>query len=132
MKKIDKQSRARKSALADSLDEKHHALDDAISLFNAAVREAWQALNPAVESYNEIVREVEEFKTEIAAEIESYVDERSERWQASDAASSYEEWKRLYDEAFDEVSLDEPDDIELPDDIADGDTLREISDEVSL
>lgn len=105
MKKLSKQDAARKQELADELDKAHTALEG------------------ATQTYNSIVADVNAFKSGVASDIQSYIDERSEKWSESSAASSYEEWKSSWEE-----ELDEADSY----DMANGDALRDLEDEVSL
>lgn len=71
------------------------------------------------EKYNEIVSNLNNFIIEQRDEMQMYFDERSEKWQESDAGSSYQDWIDAWDleigevEDFDDVEI--PDESELPD-----------------
>ena len=82
-------------------------LDDALIGVNNAVEKA----NAAIDEYNVIVADVESYRDEIVSEMETYFDERSDKWQEGDAGSAYSEWKGEWENldcsAIDQV--DEPD-----------------------
>jgi uncharacterized coiled-coil DUF342 family protein len=112
MKKLTKEQSKRREAIVAS--------GNAIK---SEVADAWSALAERIADFNEVlgrfnaaVDEAIEFRDEIVGAIEEYVDERSERWQESDAASSYEDWKQQWEgveiESVEEIAADEP---ELPD-----------------
>lgn len=67
----------------------------------------------------------------IAGDIDNYMSDRSEKWSESDAAQSFEEWKGNWEESFDEVTMEEPDEVEAPEDeMTAAEALRDLEEEV--
>lgn len=54
--------------------------------------------------YNEAVHEFEEFREELVSEMVDYRDERSDRWQESDAGVYYNEWVDAWSETIADVA----------------------------
>lgn len=131
MKRISKSDAQRKLELADKLEKAHSVLDNAISVFNERVTELWPSVTEAIETYNQVAQEVNGFKADIAGAIESYMDDRSDKWREGDAAQSYEEWKSAWEEDIEEAEIDDPDTVEMPE-LSNGEELRDMEDEVSL
>jgi hypothetical protein len=75
-------------------------------------------VNGVIDEYNAILDEAENFRDEVVSEMDTYYDERSEKWQETDAGSSYQDWKGQY-EALDIDHLEtlEIDDLKLADDL---------------
>lgn len=69
------------------------------------VERARHAFNEAISSYNEVVEEANGFRDDIANEIRSYIDERSESWQASDRAMDYDEWQSQWSEELEWMEI---------------------------
>jgi|ERR1035437_2296930 hypothetical protein len=64
-----------------------------------------------INTINEVIVDVNAWFEDKAQTMQDYFDERSEKWQESDAATEYEEWKGEFEEAvFDEI--DESDDYD--------------------
>jgi hypothetical protein len=72
-----------------------------------------EKVNPAITRYNEAVSELESLRDDIVAEMESYVGDRSEKWQEGDCATTYEEWKSEWEARCVRVGYDRA--LELPD-----------------
>ncbi len=92
MRKLSKDQVDQKAKIADDLDKAHTAVGDAI------------------DAYNVVLNAAREFAQEVVTEIDDYVSERSERWQAGDAASQYEEWKGEW-EGFDHEDVETPESV---------------------
>lgn len=132
MKKLSKAQLQEKDTLATALDDKYNALELALTGFNESRTASWQLVEAAIGEYNEARQSIQDFKDNIASDIQSYIDERSERWQESDAASAYSEWLSEYENEYPEAEISEPDAVEMPDDLANAETVNELPDEVQV
>lgn len=105
---------------AQAIDRAMHAceqaadeLDAAVVFFNDALARVRDRLEGALASYNERVSEFRSIYDGIHEEAQSYFDERSQRWQQSDAGRVYQAWlDQLADPDIGEAELEIP---ELPD-----------------
>ena len=88
MKKVSKKTQDRIADLFSQLDDAAGEIECAVSNYNAAAYE------------------LNEIRAEVAAEIETYIDERSDRWQESERGETYAEWLNSWEEETEEV--DEP------------------------
>ena len=69
-------------------------------------------VNLAITQYNEIVGEVETFRDGVVQQMDTFYDERSEKWQESDAGNAYQSWKDEW-EGLDCSEVDEVDEPDL-------------------
>lgn len=113
MKKLNKEQQKRLEELNGNAQVLAAELDETIKTFNTTLEEQRDFLQAALDRYNEKRVEIGEFRDEIVIAIEEYVDERSEKWQESEAAGRYETWKSMWEELeVDEVELELPEDID--------------------
>lgn len=126
MKRISKQDTKRIEGLVNGLRSSFGEVEEA----HAAMREAIEAYNAKISAFNEAVDDARSFADDIVREIEEYVGERSEKWQQSDAAPSYEEWRSAW-ENWGSERLEEAEVPDAPDDAVIGE-LEELPQEPSL
>lgn len=87
------------------------AIDD----YNAATASIRDRIEALLAKYNEKIAHLKAVYEDIARGASAYHQERSERWQASDAGRQYEEWiERLEEIEIEEAELEVPA-LELPD-----------------
>jgi len=72
-------------------------------------RERYNVMESAVENYNSIVRDILDLRNEIINEVDDYTAKRTEKWQESEQAQNYEDFKSRWEE---DADLEE---IEIPD-----------------
>lgn len=113
MKKLSKEDLAKRDAIGTKLNDAHGDLEKAIEKFNEAVTAAWAEVTTKVEEYNATIEEANSWQEEIQSAIDDFVSEKSEKWQEGDAAAQYESWKDSF-EPFDAIDIDEPDELEVP------------------
>jgi hypothetical protein len=113
MEKLTQTHLASRDTLVAALNETYEALEDAVSEYNTTLAEAWNEVLSAEEAYNAAVGEAQEWLKDRAAEIQAYIDERSEQWQDSDRGKAYGEWKETFDLSLDDSDLDEPDELHV-------------------
>jgi hypothetical protein len=87
MKKLDKKT----IELRDTLAEDLNVIGTEVEL--------------AVDKYNAKVNEIKEWASEVASDIDSFMSDKSEKWQEGERGQAYEEWKSSY-ENFDLEELD--------------------------
>lgn len=132
MRRLTTNDVKQKEALALKLDSAKENLEAVVASYNKAVADLWDPVADAVQAYNDAREEVNDFCGGIRDDIENYIGERSESWQESDAANAYDDWKNNWDEEIDELALDEPDEIEVPEEAYDGQFLRDKEDQPNL
>lgn len=110
MKKLSKDHDARRDEIAAELRIADKAIDDALIEINGLIDEK---LTPAIERYNAAVTEAETLRDEVVGEMDEYISARSEKWQESDTASNYNDWKSEW-ENFDTSALDMVEPLESP------------------
>lgn len=121
--RLQSQSSDLESAVAGfntAMEAPFQAILDAIEAYNDALDEAWgNGLGPVIEIYNGTVADANQWKQDAVQAIQDYMDERSEKWQESDAAGRYSEWRDAFDHDFDTFDEDRPDDLSIdqPDEI---------------
>lgn len=71
----------------------------------AAANEAHEKLTTAAEAANKVISDAADFRQGRVEEMQAYFDERSEKWQESDAGEAYLAWVS----AWEDVDLDEAD-----------------------
>ena len=111
MKKLSKDQVTLRDELVASLQK---AKDDVIEALGAVVGATAEA-NSKIEAYNTVLGDASSFAEEVAGEIESYIDERSEKWHESDAAQTYADWFRAWQgvDFSDIYPLPDPDEPEM-------------------
>jgi len=96
------------------LGEAWERLENAYGDFTSKVAEAYQEFEPETKAYNEVIVEANDFVEEVSGEIRGYIDERTEKWQESERGQAFEEWSSAWEDALDEVEIEEPEFPEIP------------------
>lgn len=131
MKALTKQQKTDKDALVTRLRAGKEKLDAAIASFNAARAAEWAKVEAALTSFNEAVVAAGEMRDEVVGAIDDYMGERSEKWQDSEVAERYVEWQSQWEELHcEEVELDEPEDLDLPNGDLTIDELEQVATEL--
>jgi len=108
MKKLDKETIAERDSICSRLRDAFDKANAAIEELNAAIIEKWDEVEEAVSSYNEAVSEADSWKESVASDIQSYMDDRSEKWQEGDKAQAYTSWKEAFEDTFDAFEIEQP------------------------
>jgi hypothetical protein len=105
--------------VADALhdcDAVSDALTEAIDAYNTAMIPLWDAIEAGVDEYNGNISDLKSIYEGIADDARTYYDERSERWQEGETGQAYNQRvEQLETLDIEEIQMDRPDDIELPD-----------------
>ena len=125
MKRLNKAQLKIRSELTDALRTAQTKVGQAILEVNSVID---GQLNDAIAEYNGALSELESFRDEIVSEMETYINERSDKWRDSDAASNYDSWKQDWDGVLlDEI--EQIDNIEEPD-LSHADEFEGLAEEV--
>ena len=115
MKALSKEQDQKKIDLVDAIRTAHDELETAITEYNAAMEEEQDKVQGKLNALNEKIREASDWATGIASEMQSYYDEKSERWQEGENGENYLSWKEEYEGlSTDDVEIDFPEDMEVP------------------
>ncbi len=118
MLKLSKSQIVEKEGHASDLGEKKEAMEQAVVAYNEAMATEWRKVEAAIQEYNDAVTSADEWRAAINSDQASYFDDRSERWQAGEKGEAYSQWKDQWEEEFEKVEVEKPDDLEIdPDDI---------------
>lgn len=132
MKKLDKATLAERDEIIERLEVNFRDLEAAVDGFNNNMAPLWLAvqaaveeynaklddewgngLGPVIDQYNEAVADAATWKQQVAQSIQEYMDERSEKWQESDAAGRYSEWRDAFDHDCASCEIERPDDLDI-------------------
>jgi hypothetical protein len=120
MKKFSKAQLAERDAHNAAITTAHAEMEEAIQTYNDARRLAYIHLMEKINSYNEAINSANEWLDGLHSEAESYYDEKSEKWQEGDAGSTYQSWLDVLGTELEVVEEpDEPEDLEVPESVAD-------------
>lgn len=107
MKKLSKQQVERRAQLAADIARACLGMNVAIDEFNASVVALHAGLAPKVDAVNVAIDAANAFTEEVHDELESYYDEKSERWQEGEAGQAYADWRDEWDLVLDALELEE-------------------------
>lgn len=96
MKALNKTQQGEKIELAAGLRQAEDDLNLAIASLNAGLEALKAPVIAAKEAYNAAISDAKSWAETIQADMESHYDDRSEKWQESDAGSAYCDWKDAY------------------------------------
>jgi uncharacterized coiled-coil DUF342 family protein len=119
MKALGKKDAKRKAELVGEIQDKAGELSTAVAKFNEELAKLREDLTATITEYNEVVQTAEEFRADMLSQMQSYFDEKSERWQEGEAGQAYQQWINDWEGgALTQVDLEMPDDISEPSDEA--------------
>jgi lipopolysaccharide biosynthesis regulator YciM len=128
MRKLTASQLTEREKVAHALVDAAEAVRAAVEKYNTKMSEAWVEVDKAVEEYNRKVEDANNFIQEIHSDMESYYDEKSEKWQEGEAGQLYREWLEAWTKEIDDCELDQPDELEEPD-LADDSDIYDPSEE---
>ena len=142
MKKLTKQVVKDKLTLSQKLQTTFQDLQSACETYNESPKsdDDKAKVELVIQEYNESLSNARSFCEDIASEIQEYMDNKSEKWQESDAASAYESWKEEWEQgqeweeiSFSQLVMDEEKGELDTSDLEDlGETMDGFSDEVEI
>lgn len=113
MKSLSKQDIARIGDLGSELETLRGKVEDAVrELIDTHVA----AVNELIATYNEKATEANGVASDIASEIETYMDERSDKWRESEKGEAYSSWLQAWQEVdfaeIDQIEVEDPSDVD--------------------
>lgn len=115
MKRLSDEQIQERRALIERVRALQSQLEIAVNTFNEALAERWAEVESALGDYNEAVEAIDEYHQNVQAEIQDYIDDRSDAWREGERGQAYETWAAEWNEAaFYTVDIDCPDPIESP------------------
>lgn len=129
MKRLNKQQQSEVDDLATRLRTAGEEVTKAVENYNTIAKVGWTPVESAVAAYNALVQEANSFKEQIAADQQSFMDDKSEKWQEGDAGQAYQQWMDSWSEDIEEVSLEAPSEVDQPE-LEAADTLEGLPQEV--
>ena len=118
MKGLNLVQREGKEKAAEDIRKARGELEAAVEKFNARNAQSLTSVKAAIDKLNAALITAAEWRDGVTEEMEQYADARSERWRESEAGQNFKLWKDQFLGLFlDELELEKPDDLELPDTI---------------
>jgi hypothetical protein len=109
MKKLSKAQQTTHETISAKLSGSREDLKGAVSTFNDKVAALFaEIVQPEVDAFNAAATESNEFLQEVHEEMDSFYEDRSDKWKEGDAGSAYEDWKSSWEMEIGEVELEEP------------------------
>ena len=128
MKKLSKDQQSRFDALCVDIGERNKELSLLISSINLRIVEMNAELCGVRDKVEETIDEFNDLAQEVSADIESFMDDKSDAWREGEKGEAYDEWKCAWEELLPEmINLYEMDELEAVEiDFADGNYPQEI------
>ena len=131
MKRLNRKQSSEKASHVQAINTAKEKLEEVILEYNSKMGAAWGPVQEALDKLNQAVAEANEFRDDICTQQQDYYDERSEKWQEGDAGSSYSSWMEEWDSELEEVRMEPPEELEVPDCSEALDQLEQLPEEVS-
>ena len=113
MKALTHAHLAARDLLCARLTQHYGALGDALQRATDTFATTWERIEAILAAYNAVVDEANAWREEIASEIQATIEERSEKWQASETGQAYLAWVTAWEnDTLETIALDVP---EMPD-----------------
>ena len=120
MKALNKNQEAQRMEHVEALNKAH----EFVTVKYSALVSAMEEYNDSLSKYNDVVGDVEAWRDEIVADMQTYMDEKSERWSDSENGQAYGDWKDTW-ESTDFQKLDA---LEIPEEPEIEDFITEVQD----
>jgi hypothetical protein len=114
MKTLTKKDLSDKLAHFVAIRQAHERLEQAVDAFNTTISELRIKVEAALEALNASINEAEGWREEVHTDQDSTFCDKSERWQESEAGLDYQDWMTAWDVQLEEVQIDFPDELEMP------------------
>ncbi len=116
MKALGKAESTEKSGRTDELRAAAEKLTAVIEAFNLLVEGARAPVECALEAYNAVLSDARDFCEGIAADQQSFMEEKSEKWQEGDRGQAFQSWLDEWSGVeLSDVEIEFPDGVEEPD-----------------
>lgn len=115
MMKFNQDQNNRRIDLIRTLFSRRDELSSAIQAFNQGVEQARLRVGSLAETYNEVIRDTESFRVEIQSAQEAYLNDMTNERRESIEGEEYAAWAAEWGQGFNEITVDFPGSVELPD-----------------
>jgi NAD-specific glutamate dehydrogenase len=115
MKRLTKDHAQRHAVLVERLHATQRDLERAIETYNEEASRAFAHVEVVRDRMQALLTEANEWLDEVRTDAQSYFDDRSEKWQESEAGEAYAEWISELETTLDEIEIAEPDALDVPD-----------------
>lgn len=113
--KLSKQQMKERDVLVRRIVETKGKLEDAVAEFNEKLSSLKAPVEESTVKLNELIAEANELVSAIHSDMEMYYDDRSEQWQEGEKGQDYLSWMEEFATEFDEVDVEFPGNLEMPD-----------------
>lgn len=127
MKKLNKEQMEQRETHSTTLHTAFEKIEANYSILEDMIND----YNKDVDTFNEALAATREFVGEITADMNSYMEDKSEAWQEGDKGGEYAEWR----DTWDQMELEDMEHLTMPDNPTDTtystipDELRELPSE---
>jgi archaellum component FlaC len=94
MKKLSRSETQEQAVFIKNLRDKESVINQMIGEANEII----DKINETLQSLETEMNNVESWRDEITSDIDDFMDKRSEKWQESDAADKYRDWRTQFDD----------------------------------
>lgn len=115
MKNVNKKTEAQIELVLNEYLTAKEDLEAAVEDAQEKINQILTDLNDKKQSVNDFITRLNELREEVRAEIESFIDEKSDNWRDGDRGSAYQEWLSSWENEIEEVSDFDDVTIEAPD-----------------
>lgn len=117
MKSLNKEQQSKLSQLQSDLQDAQEKVESAIADFNTNINDLWANLvSDSLDNYNKLVQQANEFVEKTRSTMQSYYDERSEKWRIGDRGQDFQGWLVEWDSTeLEEIDLTMPEETDVPD-----------------
>lgn len=117
MKSPSKDQQAERDRLIAALTAAESEIETAIARYNSHLGEHRDEITAVVAVYNELVADADALRNWAEADIQEYMNDRSEKWQEGERGQAYEVWRQSFenlDLSGIGIEVELPDDLEEP------------------
>jgi hypothetical protein len=109
--KMSKEQIARLTELVEAVDAAQHRVVAAVEAANEGIERLVNGVNELIAPLNEALADLAAFRDDWAGEVQTFIDEKSERWQEGEAGVAHQslldEWEALEIEAVEPFEVEE-------------------------
>lgn len=115
MKQFTGAQKAQHAEILARMEQKRAALELAIADYNHIMGREFSPVEAAKVALQEVIDEGSAFLATVREDAQSFFDDKSEKWQESEAGEAYGDWLTELDRELEAVEVEEPDEVDTPD-----------------
>ena len=114
MKVLPKNMVNERDTLCTRLRTTFRILESAVETYNETLAAHWKPVDAAIHAYNAVQADVNEWQETVAGDIQSSIDDHSNRWRESERGQEYIRWQQAYENTdLETVDLEQPETPEI-------------------